>query len=55
MKAERLTLAAILRMKYNVNCSGVSSRILMGLSESVLLFSLLSYMLDMSLQLLATL
>lgn len=55
MKAERLTLAAILRMKYNVNCSGVSSRILIGLSESVLLFSLLSYMLDMSLQLLATL
>lgn len=55
LKAGRLTLAAILRMKCNVNCSGVSSRILVGLSESVWLFSLPSYILDMSLQLLATL
>lgn len=40
MKVGRLTLAAILRIKCNLNCNDVSSGILMGLSESVLLFSL---------------
>lgn len=55
MKVGRLILAAILRIKCNLNCNGVSSRILMGLSESVLLFSLPSYTLDLCLQMLATL
>lgn len=55
MKVGRLILAAILRMKCNLNCNSVSSRILMGLSESVLLFSLPSYTLDLFLQMLATL
>lgn len=55
MKVGRLILTAILRIKCNLNCNGVSSRILMGLSESVLLFSLPSYTLDPCLQMLATL
>lgn len=55
MKVGRLILTAVLRIKCNLNCNGVLSRILMGLSESVLLFSLPSYTLDLFLQTLATL
>lgn len=55
MKVGRLTLISILRIKCNLNCSGVSSRILMGVCESVLLFYLPSYTLDTSIQMLATL
>lgn len=54
MKVGRLTLIAILRIKCNLNCNGISSRILMG-CLSHLVFSLPSYTLDPFLQMLATL
>ena len=55
MKAGRLILTAILRIKCNLNRNSVSNRILMGLSASILLLSLPSYTLDTFLQMLATL
>lgn len=54
IRVRRLTLTAILRIKCNLNCKSVSTRMLIGQSESVLLFSLPSYIFDAFLQMLAT-
>lgn len=55
VKAGRLTLNAILRIKCYLSHNYVSSRILTGILESVLLFSLPSYPLNALLQMLAML
>lgn len=55
MKAGRLTLTTILRKECNLNHNYASSRVSMGMPESVLLFSLPSYPPDVFLQMLAML